>query len=252
MQQLQEEIKKDIIKHPARNIEIIYEAGKTTMTAQDEELLAAYIRLHDFEFEMKQTADSLYLESVTANKRIDALREELMLVQSTFDKCCLLADKLGDDTYISDETNFEKLAEAREQTEIEIKDYSEKILEVYEMLKDFHEKLNKYNEANEEESDVVYTAYSEINAAHSVNWEINSINILTFEDEYARFDSYRTVSGDRRETLMRFCDTALNNYSNLNLQTTTLYNVWNEFIKRCKLLKALSDLHTKATGFTNN
>ena len=96
MRQLQEEIKKDIIKHAARNIEIIYEPGKTAMTKQDEQLLAAYIQLHDFELKMQKTVDKLYHDFIPVNKIIDTLREELMKVQDTFNDCCSLADKLSD------------------------------------------------------------------------------------------------------------------------------------------------------------
>jgi hypothetical protein len=59
MQSLQQEIKKDIISHPFRNIEIIYEVNKTTLTPQDEELLFRYIGLHDLELRMQNTADNL-------------------------------------------------------------------------------------------------------------------------------------------------------------------------------------------------
>lgn len=99
MQQLEEGIKKDLIKHPFRNIEIIYEAGKTTLTAQDEELLAAYISLHDFELEMKNTASALFQEAPPINRAVEALHEELKGVKATFDTCGALADKLSDDSY---------------------------------------------------------------------------------------------------------------------------------------------------------
>ncbi len=87
MQNLQETIKKDVIKHPIRNIEITYEPGKTAMTEQDEQLLAAYIKLHDFELKMQKTADKLFQESIPLSKTIETLREELMHVQSVFDTC---------------------------------------------------------------------------------------------------------------------------------------------------------------------
>ncbi len=252
MENLQETIKKDIIKHDARNIEIIYEAGKTAMTKQDEALLAAYIKLHDFEFKMQKTADKLFHESIPLNKNIDALREELMRVQSTFDACSELADKLSDISYSSKETSLEKLTESQEKTSKEILDYSDKIVKIYEITDALSKEVDKYNVANEDEMDLLYEEYSAINLDHSVNWENNSINIVTFDKEYEDFLSFRSVQEDRRVSLMDFCDKAINNYTSLNLQTTTLYNVWKEFLKRCNLLRTMADLHANALAISIN
>ena len=252
MQQLQEEIKQDIIKHAARNIEIIYEPGKTAMTKQDEQLLAAYIQLHDFELKMQKTVDKLYHDFIPVNKIIDTLREELMKVQATFNDCCSLADKLSDTSYIFGETSLEKLTESQVLTGKEILNYNDKIIKAYETIEGLSKEVNKYNEANEDEANALYDEYSKICTAHSINWENNAINIVTFEDEYARFLNYRTVHEDRRTSLMNFCDSALNNYTNLNLQTNSLYNVWKEFIKRCNLLRTLAELHAKVLGINNN
>lgn len=252
MQVVQEEVKKDIIKHATRNIEIIYEPGKTTKTAQDGQLIDAYMQLHDFELEMEKTADGLFHDFIPVDKTIDELREELIKVKDTFDHCCSLADKLSDASYVFAETSLEKLIQGRERTEKELKVYNEKILKLYETLEGLHKKLNEYNEANEDRMEDLYREYMTIKSAHSSNWKSNAINIVTFEDEYEKFYSFRTVMEKRREGLIDFCEDAVKDYETLNLQTTTLYNVWNEFVKRCNLLRAVSDIHTSATGFTNN
>ncbi len=252
MQQSHEEIKKDLIKHPFRNIEIIYEAGKTTLTAQDEELLAAYISLHDFELEMKNTANALLRESAPINKTIEELHEELKKVRATFDTCSALADKLSDDTYIFEETSLEKLAEARAQTENELKEYNEKILEIYEKAKALQEKITEYHKADEDSTETLYDKCNTVAMAHLKNWENNAINAAEFDDQYNKFREYRGIAESQRESLINICTEATTNYTNLNQQTSVLYNVWNEFIKRFNLLAAVSDLHNKATGFTAN
>ena len=252
MQQLQETAKKDIIKHAARNIEIIYEPGKTAMTKQDEQLLAAYVKLHDFEIKMRKTADKLFRECVPLNKTIDAVREELLQVQDTFNNCSELADKLSEATYVSDEATLEKLTESQVNTSKEILNYNEKIVGIYEMTEVLSKEVYAYNLANEDEVNLLYEEFSEIRTAHSGNWEHNSINIVTFEDEYDRFLSYRGVQEEHRASLMDFCDEAIVNYTTLNQQTTTLYNVWKEFLKRCNLLRAMAELHANALSISNN
>jgi len=252
MEQLQEEVKKHIIKHPTRNIELMYEAGKTVFTAQDEEFLAAYIQIHDFELKMNEVANRLYKECTPVNKTLDALREELIKVNATFNESCSLADKLSDASYDVEETSLEKLTASQMQTEKELVAYSMKITAVYETLQNLSKEINKYNEANEDEVSDLYDKFSSVRTAHSANWQINTIDIAAFEDEYEKFISYRTVHEERRETLMDFCDATLNNYSKLNLETTTLYNVWNEFLKRCKLLRAVANLHSQTIIINNN
>lgn len=252
MLQVNEAIKKDIITHAARKIEVTYEPGKTVMTQQDGELLDAYTRLHDFEFEMLQTANKLYHESVPAGKKIDMLHGELSKAKIAFNECCQLADKLSAMSYDRDETNLKKLAKCQEQTGEELIAYSDSLQEVYETVKELSEKVNKYHEENEDVANALYEKFSAIRTAHSVNWQDNAINIVAFEDEYDRFYSYRTVSEERRESLMDFCNKTLNSYSTLNLQTTALYDVWKEFLKRSDLLKVVAGLHSQQTGFTNN
>ena len=252
MQHLHQTIKRDVIKHATRDIGIIYEPGKAVKTAQDEQLLAAYIKLHDFELKMQSTADKLYKESIPLNKAIEALREELILVQATFDTCCELADKLSDVTYSVKETSLEKLTESQEKTSKEIADYNERICKIYEITEALSKGVTEYNLANEDEMNLLYDEFSAINTAHSVKWENNAINIAEFDDEYQHFLSFRNVKEDHRTTLMNLCENTIVNYSNLNLQTTTLYNVWKEFLKRCSLLRAMADLHANALTININ
>lgn len=251
MQQSQEGIKKDLIKHPFRNIEIVYEEGKTTLTMQDEALLDAYINLHDFELEMKNTVNALVKEAIPIKKAIEALDEEIKKVQASFDICNSLADKLSGDAYMSEETSLQKLAATREQTENEIMEYQKKITEVYETVKALQEKIGQYYEEDEDGNDL-YDTCSDLNMAHSKNWEKNAINVVEFDDQYNKFLDYRGIAERHRESLMNICTETITNYNNLNHQTSTLFNVWNEFIKRCNLLTIVSDLHNQAIGFTAN
>lgn len=252
MQPLQESIKKEVIKHPLRNIEIVYEADKTTLTAQDEALIAGYVRLHDFELEMKNSAEKLHRQSVSICETLQALSEELIKVRGTFDRCRTFADKLSEPTYLFEETSLEKLEKAQRQTESELKAYHEKLLNMYETMKVMQEKINQYNETTENEVEPLYDEFSTLVTDHSANWENNSIDIAAFDRQFDQFRAYRTAVESQRENLMSECDSAMDNYTNLNNETTALYNVWHEFIKRSDLLARMSDLHTKATGFTEN
>jgi prefoldin subunit 5 len=252
MQPLQEGVKKDFIKHSFRNIEIVYEAGKTTLTKQDEELLAAYINLHDFELGMKNTASALLQEAKPINEAIEALHADLKKVQAAFDTCNTLADKLSADTYISEETSLKKLGDASEQTGNELKEYNKKILKIYEKVKVLQEKITEYHKDSEERSEALYDKCSALAMAHLKNWEKNSINAAEFDDQYDKFIDYRGLTESHRESLIDACTGTITNNANLNEQTSILYNVWKEFTKRCNLLIIVSELHNNAIGFTAN
>jgi hypothetical protein len=252
MQQLESTQKKDIIDHAARKIVIIYEPGKTTFTAQDDLLLNAYLRLHDFDEKLMATANELFRDFGPVRKKMDKLDEELKKVQAAFDECILIADKLCAFNHEPDEASLEKLAKSQEQASREIFAYDKEIIEVYNNIKNLSKRVTQYNEASEDELNNLYDDFSKISMDHSVNWQNNAIDIAAFEDEYEDFDSYRTGNEKRRETLMEFCDNTSNAYAILGLQTNSLYTVWKEFLKRCQLLRSTAALHAAAMRFTNN
>lgn len=252
MQQSQDGVKKDIIEHPLRNIEVTYEAGKTTLTRQDKELLSTYIRLHDMELQRKNVSHELYDESVTINETIESLHTEIKNVQASFDASCALADKLSAPNYELGEASLEKLANARLQTEELLNDFSEKILAVYEATKAMQEKLNETNNNDEEEVDALFGELENVFMDHINNGKNNSINAVAFDEQFNSFREFSGVLESQREELLNECEEAMNNYTNLNLECINLFNVWKEFIKRCNLLTAMYNVHNDAVGFTDN
>jgi hypothetical protein len=251
MQSLQQEIKKDIISHPFRNIEVIYEANKTTLTPQDEELLSRYISLHDLELRMQNTADNLCRQSLIVNDTLESLQEELKIVEASLHVCIHLADKLSEENYVMEETSMNKLHDAREETLQKLNEYNVRILEAYEAAKAIEDSMNDHNAKNENIADALYSQFSTLSMDHLAN-ESNAINPVAFDTQFDQFREYACARESQREDLLNTCDEMMNNYTKLNLQTTTLYNVWNEFTKRNDLLIKIYLLHNKVTGFTEN
>ena len=252
MQKIQEEVKKDMIRHPTGIIEVVYEPGKTTLTAADEELLAAFIKLKDFEQQMKETADNLYHECQPVKETIDELREELKGVKTSFDACSGLADKLSEPSYVFEETSLDKVTSARDKTEELLRINNLKLEELYQKVSVIQDKINEYNAANENRLDTLFEEYNKLSMEHLENPENNSIDAAHFDQQFDEFRSFRSELDSRRTILIEDCQQVVNEYATLNLETSVVYNTWNEFMKRFDLLHALSDLHNKATGFTAN
>jgi len=251
MQSLQQEIKKDIISHPFRNIEIIYEANKTTLTLQDEELLSRYISLHDLELRMQNTADNLCRQSLLVNETLETLQAQLKMVETSLDVCIDLADKLSEENYVMEETSMDKLYVAREETLQKLNEYNVKILEAYEATKAIQDSMNDHNANDQNATDALYSELSTLTMNHLAN-ESNAIDPVAFDSQFDQFREYACARESQREDLLNTCDDMMDNYTKLNLQTTTLYNTWNEFTKRYGLLIKIYALHNKATGFTEN
>ena len=245
-------IKKDIIDHPFRKIEIVFEAGKTTLTAQDELLLNTYIRLHDLHLDIKNKAEKVYRESVAINQNIAFLQKELERVGATFNTCVEIADKLSSAGYNPEEASLEKMMAAREETVLQLSDYNTKIVSVYEAAQALNKKMNEEADSDEEKLEALYDELTSLSMDHIENSENNAIDPVAFDEQFNQFKGYANSVANQCEHLLHSCDNVLTNYTNLNNQTTTIYNVWNEFLKRYDLLIAMSDLHNGAMEINVN
>ena len=172
-------------------------------------------------------------------------------MQESLDVCISLADKLSEENYIIEETSMNKLYEAREETLGKLNEYNPKILAVYEAAKAMQDTFNEVNENEENSLDALYTEFSSLTMDHLAN-ESNTINPVAFDSQFDEFREFRSTKETQREALLDNCEEVMDKYTNLNLQTTTLYNVWNEFVKRYDLLIKMYVLHNNATGFTEN
>jgi len=222
------------------------------MTEQDKQFVEVYIKLHDFDAELSQIANKLFHDYSPLNKEIDELRKEMLVVNDTFLACRKLADKLSEPNYDPSDTNLDKLTREQEKTSEQLIPYSDKLTDVYNIIKDLSDKMNAFYEKDEDDVNTLYDEFSSIQTAHSRNWQNNGIDILAFENEFANFHSHRDVHAKRRDTLLDFCDKTLNNYATLNLESTAIFDVWAEFLKRCQLIRAIAALQQQAIGFTQN
>jgi hypothetical protein len=252
MQSSEAAVKKDIINHPFRKIEIVFEAGKTTLTPQDELLLNAYIRLHDLHLDIKNKAEELYRESLTIKQTITLLEKELEKVKATFNTGLEIADKLSAPGYNPEEVSLDKLRAARQETMSQISAYHPKILALYETVQVLSKKMTEETNSDEEKLEALYDEMSTLSLDHINNWENNSINAVVFDQQFDQFKAYASVIETHRDDLLQACDKQVTNYTLLNNQTTTLYNVWDEFLKRCDLLIAMADLHSGTMTFNVN
>jgi hypothetical protein len=146
---------------------------------------------------------------------------------------------------------MDKLYIAREATMEKLNEYNSKIVAAFEAAKAIQDSMNENDENGESAADALYAEMSTLTMDHLAN-KNNAIDPVAFDSQFNAFREYASKKEGLRETMKDTCDELMDNYTNLNLQTTTLYNVWNEFMKRYDLLSKMYVLHHKATGFTEN
>ena len=77
---------------------------------------------------------------------------------------------------------------------------------------------------------------SDIEMTHSRNYEINAIDVCSFDDEKERFQIFLGVHKDHSDGISRMQNDYVLDYNTLMLQTEMEYGIWNEFVKRLDLL----------------
>ena len=230
-------------QHPMRRIELQYMPEKTLLTTEDETLLKKYLELHDFEYHLLKKTEELYISFCEIEKQVSTLLERVNDIKEKLNKSVAMADKLSADTYIPAETNMEKIQENNASVAAELSTHHQHLQSLYTEVKYYQGILNSCIEATEEGSEKIYDEYSIISTAHSQNYEINTIDIVSLHIDYEKFCSSRDLCEERRDGFMNECDKVLNNYNTLNLETNALYNLWAEFIKRCELIQVVATLH---------
>jgi hypothetical protein len=234
-------------QHAMRRIELTYMPGVTVLTKEDEQLLEKYLQLHDFEYNLLKKAESLFEVFYPLEKKITDLKEGLTKIKKRLDEAIEMADKLSGNFYVPDETNLDKIREHNDVTIEELKVYNEQHINLYNEIKCQQEKLNNCIYESNEVSDNMYEEHSAASDVHNQHYLINTIDIVSLDSDLEDFRLIQNINEKRRITFMDLCDDILVAYNDFNLETNTLYGVWNEFLKRCELMQVVSNLRSSQT-----
>lgn len=225
------------IEHAARKISFSVDELKP-WTKQDEQLIKTYIQLHDNEILHREHAKELLECCSSLNKQTKSVRAELVPVK---DMIAALS-KLADDFVIVDPNKKQKalaIVRETEKTNTCMQNYQELLQKLEPVVQVCDEKNVAFIDAVENLD--LWNTYSKIKHRHFKNYEINAIDIVSFDNDDDRFRGYVSVYSKKHSDIIDYANSAIDDYNKLLLETEMQYAIWKEFLKRLALIRSVSD-----------
>jgi len=237
-----------LVEHKLRKIQFEYDDTKP-WTEQDENLLNAFIGLHDYELERKTTGQELMKQYSARDKEIENAREVLKKVKETFAATRQMADHLVADVAYKKSHAVEKFYEAVNTTNDAIQEYDKIMRAIGDEALDKQKEKYFEEEENHQAWEVFETATNE----HYNNYEVNAIDIVSFDKADEAFKTYLSVvinSGN--SSAMDYMNEVIHNYNLLMLETEVQYELWQEFTKRIFLIEKITGSDSGTAYFNMN
>lgn len=231
--------------HPLRKFEIEYDELKP-WTTLDQNLLDAFIGLHDYEWERKENGHALMKQYAEIDKDVETARAELQKVRKLLDETRVLADVVIPALTINQVVVHEHFDKAVEQTGEAIQEYDKQMRSID--LDSMEPAKNAFFE--EQNNMTLWDQFEEVNLEHAQQWEVNSIDTAAFDDTDEKFRSFLSMLEKHNDQVMDFINRAMNNHRILMLETEMLYEIWKEFVKRIQLLEHITG-KPRNTDFLN-
>lgn len=143
------------------------------------------------------------MEYAPIDKEIKAAREFLMLAKDLSSEAREEADNLMDSFMSAEEDTYDRsiLTEKVSTAEKAFAEYYTKLSSLEVGINDVSAFVNKYNQLSEDYA--MWEELSDIEMIHTRNYEINSIDVCSFDDETERFRSFVSVHKDHSDGISR-------------------------------------------------
>ena len=220
-----------LYEHPLRKFEIEYDDSKP-WTALDEDLINAFIALHDYEWERKEKAGELLKQYGELNRAVDAARVEWQKVKKMMDETRQFAEVVIPAMQLKQVVVHEHFDKTVVQTDEAILEY-DKVMRAIDLETPEPDRDAFFEE---QENLTWWDQFDEVNLEHSQQWEVNSIDTAVFTDTEEMFRLFVGEQTKHHDQVMDYINRVINNHHILMLETELLYEVWKEFIKRVQLL----------------
>ncbi|MFN8323421.1 MAG: hypothetical protein U0T74_12240 [Chitinophagales bacterium] len=220
-----------LFEHPLRKFEITYDDSKP-WTTQDEDLVNAFLNLHQYVMERTETSRHLMEQYAALNRAIGAARTEYQKVRKMMDETRQMAEVVIPAMQLNQVVVQEHFDKAVLQTDEAILEYDQVMraidLETPEPA--------RYAFIEEQDDAPIWNQFDETNLEHSRQWEVNSIDTAVFTDTEEMFRVFVGEQARQQDQVIDYTNEVINNHHILMLETELLYEVWKEFVKRVQLL----------------
>lgn len=225
------------IEHITRKISFSADESRT-WTEDDEKLVTAYLQLHNREQSLKIQGDDLVKKFTGINKQTEKLRAILNVVKKLITAASELADKFNPIIPKKQEI-VKQITDETEKISNRIQKYH-RLMEKLSVEIDVHSKINS-RFLDDLENMELWEAYKEVMHIHFNNYEINSIDIVSFSNEDELFRGFASVWDDKNKYAFDYSDKAIENYNRLILETEIQYGIWKEYLKRFELIRLINE-----------
>ena len=231
-------MKKKIIEHPFHKISFDYDEAKA-WTRRDEKLLNIYLQLHDNEKQRQETAGALRKQFTELNKHIESIRKELKQIQKKINATRDAADHIIAQVNLRAPRAAETFVAKVNKTNDAIQVYHKKMERLEAEIKELNALRNKFTDDDEEP---LWERLSELKITYAHDKRM-STDYVSFDDDEQRFRDKVGYISRQNDKAIDYCDKVTDNYNRLLLETTTQYEVWNEFGKRMKLIEQITGMN---------
>src|SRR3954469_12432147 len=219
-------------------------------TKQDEDLISAFLRLHDVEKEQSELNKKILAKITGVRKEIEKVRSKYEIIKESVIVFSRSLDELSSFLAIRATKKWDSITE-------QVNQLNEKIAEYHKDLEGLSFVVNELSDMNStfitnQEDFSLWDEFSDIQSVHYKNHEQNSIDILSFEDEEERFKGYADVAKDHNNSVMDLANGSIDLFNVLNLETTMEYTPWREIGKRFILIQDIIEADTAMGNVFSN
>lgn len=226
-----------IFEHSTRNISFSVDELKA-WTEEDEQLVFSYLKIHDREQYLTDRGKLLDAERNRINAIIEQTREALSGVEIQIKDISKLADTFSLVHPKKEEKAKEILGETVKVSET-INAYQQLFIESEKNIAELDEANTVF--IDEIEDITLWDEYGTVKHAHFKNYENNSIDIVSFDREDDLFRGYASFHKQRHHDVFERVNECIRNYNALLSETKTQYGMWEEYLKRIVLIRAIAE-----------
>jgi len=206
-------------------------------TEEDELLEKTHLELVDRENKIRDMMYKSLTEYSPIDKDIKEVRTFLMLIKDLSKEARDEADIYVESLMQMDDYSKDALGEKVETAVKAFEEYHKKLIDLEPGITKLSEFINNYIEMDENMTE--WDFHTTVKGKHYNNWENNSIDICSFDEEMERFYAFVSVNKDSNSSIYRLLDGYILDYNKLMLETEAQYGIWEEFSKRVDLLNKM-------------
>ncbi len=224
------------IEHRLGTFTFEYDESKP-WTEDDDLMLNRYMEVLDIEVQLNEKTTEVFKLYADHKKNIETFRASLLPIKEQLTTAQQASDQVLDNIAIQKPNAYQNWTDQIHNTHAIITKIDSD-LDI--LVQERDTILTPYNQLiQEEESQQKWDQFAEIQHKHYQNYEGNSINICSFDHEDQKMRGTITFHNHRNQDLLNYCEKTIQNYNTLMIEIDRIYRIWEEHVKRVRLIELI-------------